>query len=455
MGEVYVAIQEPLGRKVALKLMRPGLTAAASARFEREAKSLAQTPHPNIVTLFDFGRTDSGELFMAMELLPGQSLRERQAAIGRLLTKDALKTVRDICKALDATHKAGIVHRDLKPENVMLVTVGAEEVVKVLDFGIARLQEGNDDAARITKTGYLLGTPGYMAPEMVLEGVFDDPRSDLYAVGVILWELLTSYALFSAPTPIALVMRHAQEPPPTLSAVSSPTQPPHPTLQTLVSTLLAKDRRDRFSSAQAVIDAIDALPPEACSPFAVLASPLAAAPTLMRAPAVDNARRSSADLAPHDNTLGDSRLAMATPAALTAVTPPPMPTMSSGPSAPTPSKAPSTLRTAAISALVVALLGGIALVWMGRPTPPTPVTATTPTPPEPTTPATPTTTPSPDAPPEAPERQPPDEVVAPETEPDKTPEKAPGPAPVKRPKPRPKKTPPPSPQAQPHVPDLT
>ncbi len=442
MGEVYVAIQEPLGRKVALKLMRPGLTAAASARFEREAKSLAQTPHPNIVTLFDFGRTDDGELFMAMELLPGQSLRERRAAVGRLLTKDAVRVVRDICRALDATHKAGIVHRDLKPENVMLVTVGADEVVKVLDFGIARLQESSDDAARITKTGYLLGTPGYMAPEMVLEGVFDDPRSDLYAVGVILWELLTSYALFSAPTPIALVMRHAQEPPPTLSSVSSPTQPPHPTLQTLVSTLLAKDRRERFDSAQAVIDAIDSLPPEAFQPFALLgAPPLAAAPTLVRSPAPS---RGSNDLQPHEATVGDSRMALATPAALTATTPPPSAPQLAMP----PSPSSSSVRMAAISAAVVVVIGLVVLaLWRGRDVTPAPPSVPVLAPPTPT----PTPPPAP-----VPDLVTPPAFVPPAPPTEATPTEPPSPSPARPPKPKPKPKPKPTaPPQVPHVPDLT
>jgi serine/threonine protein kinase len=276
MGEVYVAIQEPLGRQVALKLMRAGLTGAAAQRFEREAKSLAATIHPNIVTLFDYGRTEDGELFMVMELLPGMTLRAHVAMRGRLATAEALPIVVDICRALDATHRGGIVHRDLKPDNVMLVDIaGGATIVKVLDFGIARLHDVPDGDARLTQTGHLVGTPGYMAPEAVLEGVLDDPRSDLYAVGVILWEMLTNHSLFQALTPIALVMKHALEPPPTLTATLSLTTPPHPALEGLLARLLHKDRHQRFPSASAVIDAIAALPREALVPIdGVAAAPV-------------------------------------------------------------------------------------------------------------------------------------------------------------------------------------
>ena len=268
MGEVYVAIQEPLGRQVALKLMRAGLKGSSAQRFEREAKSLAAITHPNIVTLFDYGRTDDGELFMVMELLPGMTLRAHVARRGRLAPAEALPIVVDICRALEATHRGGIVHRDLKPENVMLVDVGGgATIVKVLDFGIARLHDVPDGDARLTQTGHLVGTPGYMAPETVLEGVLDDPRSDLYAVGVILWEMLTNHPLFQALTPIALVMKHALEPPPTLTATLSLTTPPHPALEELLARLLHKDRLQRFPSASAVIDAIAALPREALAPI--------------------------------------------------------------------------------------------------------------------------------------------------------------------------------------------
>ena len=270
MGDVFVAVQEPLGREVALKLMRAGLTGPAAQRFEREARSLATMSHPNIVTIYDYGRTDDGELFMAMELVRGLTLRQQLAHAGRLSPRATMAVLVDVCRALAATHAAGIVHRDLKPENVMLVDDGNNtSTAKVLDFGIARLHDpdGADDAPRLTQTGHLVGTPGYMAPETVLEAVFDDPRSDLYALGVIAWELLTDRTLFSAPTPIALVMKHALDPPPTLAATLGLTTSPHPALESLLAMLLHKDRHQRFASATAVIEAINALPPAALLPL--------------------------------------------------------------------------------------------------------------------------------------------------------------------------------------------
>ena len=361
MGEVYVAIQEPLGRQVALKLMRAGLTGAAAQRFEREAKSLAATTHPNIVTLFDYGRTDDGELFMVMELLPGMTLRAHVARRGRLAPAEALPIVVDICRALEATHRGGIVHRDLKPENVMLVDVGGgATIVKVLDFGIASLQDVPDGDARLTQTGHLVGTPGYMAPETALEGVLDDPRSDLYAVGVILWEMLTNHPLFQALTPIALVMKHALEPPPTLSATLSLTTPPHPALEGLLARLLHKDRHQRFPSASAVIDAIGALPREALVPIdgGVAAGPV---------PIVN--------IDPSAPTISQTRAPFPTPA--TPALSPPMLAASATMSTPAPPRSVMVV-AALVGALVVVVVAGALLLLRPRETP---VPVVLPTPP--------------------------------------------------------------------------
>jgi len=443
MGEVYIAVQEPLGRQVALKLMRAGLTGPAAQRFEREAKSLAATTHPNIVTLFDYGRTDDGELFMVMELLPGMTLRAHVARRGRLAPSEALPIIVDICRALEATHRGGIVHRDLKPENVMLVDVGGgAPIVKVLDFGIARLHDAPDGDARLTQTGHLVGTPGYMAPETVLEGVLDDPRSDLYAVGVILWEMLTNHSLFQAPTPIALVMKHALEPPPTLTATLSLTTPPHPALEGLLARLLHKDRHQRFASATAVIDAIHALPREALVPIdgGVAAVPGPIVNIDPSAPTITQTRSSfSTPSTPATSPVSaSSSLALAPQSS--------MPTMST----PAPFAQPASPRSVVM--VVAALLGalvvvGVALVLlMLRPaeatvaTQPAPVVAApvpvvlAPLPPPVVAPPVPTQVPTPDPTPVAP----------------------PGPtlpATMKKPRP-PIKRPPSTESTVPHVPDL-
>jgi serine/threonine protein kinase len=370
MGEVFVAVQEPLGRKVALKLMRAGLVGPAAARFEREAKSLAATVHPNIVTIFDFGRTDDGELFMAMELVPGLTLRQHLARQGRLTPDQALPIVVEICRALDATHRAGIVHRDLKPENVMLVDDVANRTVtaKVLDFGIARLHDQSssaDDAPKLTQTGHLVGTPGYMAPETVLEAVFDDPRSDLYAVGVILWELLTNSSLFSAPTPIALVMKHALDAPPTLSTTLQ--RQVHPDLEALLTRLLHKDRHQRFASAAAVIDAVAHLPDDARAPIASRARIVDIDPS---APTVAGTQAVPTPVALSSSSPSASSSSMQPAVFVTAPTDVGLPAPSSMPTAIV-ERPSSPAMAAAFGAVVVLLVIVIALLWfvLQRPVP--------------------------------------------------------------------------------------
>ena len=250
MGDVFVARQTPLMRKVALKLIRAEYAKdpRLAARFEREARALAHLSDPHVVTLLDFGVTDEGELFMAMELLEGETLRTRLHRLGALETRAALGITQQVCRGLAAAHRAGVVHRDLKPENIMLTRVasgeGSTDFVKVLDLGVARVPTGAAHQT-LTEQGKLVGTPGYMAPEMLLYGNLEEPRSDLYALGVMLFEMLTGEAPFSAATPIALVMKHAHEAPRHLDAV-------WPEVDQLVQQLLRKEPGERPPDALAV-----------------------------------------------------------------------------------------------------------------------------------------------------------------------------------------------------------
>ncbi len=197
MGVVYKARQKSLNRIVALKLLAPGRQADSgfTARFQREAQALAELNHPNIVTVYDFGQS-GGFYFLLMEFIDGVNLRQAMLA-GRFTPEQALAVVPPICEALQFAHNRGIIHRDIKPENLLIDRTGK---IKIVDFGIARILRrestdhpagaGSDPRTRLTGME-LLGTPGYMAPEQLRSPVVIDQRTDIYALGVVLYELLT------------------------------------------------------------------------------------------------------------------------------------------------------------------------------------------------------------------------------------------------------------------------
>ena len=197
MGAVYKARQRDLDRLVALKILRPGLDAdpGFAERFTREARALAQLNHPGIVTLYEFGKTSAGRYFILMEFVDGMNLRQLLAA-GRLSPREALAIVPPLCDALQYAHDRGLIHRDIKPENILIDRLGR---VKIADFGIARLaSEGRDVSPRrpsenitLTSLGETMGTPAYMAPEQHTHPASIDHRADLYALGVVFYQMLT------------------------------------------------------------------------------------------------------------------------------------------------------------------------------------------------------------------------------------------------------------------------
>src|SRR4051812_47853131 len=203
MATVYLALDRRLDREVALKVMHGHLAddQQFTARFIREARSAARLSHPGVVAVFDQGE-DDGLLYLAMEYLQGRTLREVLGELGVLTPGEALDVVEPALEALAAAHAAGIVHRDIKPENVILTDDGR---IKVADFGLARAA-----SAATSSSGVLLGTVAYLAPELVARGIAD-ARADVYASGIMLFEMLTGRQPFTGEMPAQIAFRHVHE----------------------------------------------------------------------------------------------------------------------------------------------------------------------------------------------------------------------------------------------------
>jgi tRNA A-37 threonylcarbamoyl transferase component Bud32/uncharacterized protein YdaU (DUF1376 family) len=251
MGEVYLADQPALGRQVAIKVVhaqaRESEFDELAERFRNEAKAAASLETPHIVKIFNWGELEDGTLFMAMEYLSGRTLSELIREQGTLAPELAVSIATQICTALGEAHAAGIVHRDLKPSNVMLIERGEQKnFAKVLDFGVAKL-EGSD----ITRSGMMFGTPQYMSPEQLRAEAIDG-RSDLYSLGVLLYEMLVGTLPFSSPTVVGFITAHLHDvPPPLPRSVPS-------ALAEVVMLLLSKDAKHRPADAAAVAAELEA-----------------------------------------------------------------------------------------------------------------------------------------------------------------------------------------------------
>jgi serine/threonine protein kinase len=250
VAQVYKAYHPQLDRYVAIKMLRSDLVEEEEflARFQREARSVAALRHPNIVQVFDFDIQD-GRYYMVLELLEGDTLRtvlnSYRAAGEKIPTGHMLRILLDILAGLDYAHRAGIVHRDIKPTNIML-TKGGQAVVT--DFGIAQIVGG----AQYTVSGALMGTLSYMAPEQGLTGKCD-ARSDIYSLGIIYYEMLTGQVPFDAETPLAVLMKHVNDPLPLPHRLDSNIPEP---LERVALKALAKKPENRFQSAQEMYTAL-------------------------------------------------------------------------------------------------------------------------------------------------------------------------------------------------------
>lgn len=255
MADVYKGFQPSLDRYVAIKVLHPSMVEEAEfvQRFQREAKNVARLRHPNIIQVFDYDN-QGDTYYMVMEFLDGPTLKAALEEVHRrkeeMPLQVALRIVSDVGAALAYAHEMGVVHRDVKPANIMLDRSGR---VILTDFGVAKMLTGT----KVTVTGTVLGTPAYMSPEQGM-GEPGDSRSDIYSLGVVLFELATGRLPYDADTPLAVLLKHAHDPLPLPRAVN-PDLPEE--IERVILRSLTKDPADRYQTVQAMLDDIAGLPP--------------------------------------------------------------------------------------------------------------------------------------------------------------------------------------------------
>src|SRR6478752_7390433 len=265
MGQVYLAEHVAIEKRVALKILRAEFAAKGDivTRFQQEAISASRIKHPNVLDVFDFGQLENGRFFLAMEFLEGNDLADELSRRRVLDAASGIRISMQMCRALAAAHANGVVHRDMKPENVFLQrTVDGEEIVKIVDFGIAQLRSKEAEVAetkrRLTRTGMIFGTPEYMAPEQA-SGKHADLRSDIYSVGIIMYEMFTGAVPFTGETFLGVLSKHLSEVPPAMQAVYPGLQL-SPELEAVVLRTLAKDPTHRYQTMNELAAALAATP---------------------------------------------------------------------------------------------------------------------------------------------------------------------------------------------------
>jgi len=261
MGSVYLAEHVVIEKKFALKVLAPELARRPDlvARFLQEARSASRIGHENVIDISDFGQSPDGLVYISMEFLDGKDLGEIVRNQGAMDWSQAREIVLQICRALRAAHDKGIVHRDMKPENIFLIQrEGQPHFVKILDFGIAKVMGLDPNGPRLTRTGMIFGTPEYMAPEQA-EGKDTDHRADIYAVGCILYHLMTGQTPFVAESFMTMLTKHLMEDP-VAPSQRRPDLPISAGMDALVLKALEKERDSRWQSMAELLEAVSTCP---------------------------------------------------------------------------------------------------------------------------------------------------------------------------------------------------
>ena len=259
MGTVYRATHLLIDRPVAIKVLSQRFVgdSTATLRFRREARAAGRMHHPNAVSVTDFGATSDGYLYIVMELLEGRTLRDLLAREAPLDVARTVSIMLQTCAAVSAAHDVGLIHRDLKPANIFIEQrPNTPSVVKVLDFGVAKFaveEQADDDYQTLTQVGAIIGTPRYMSPEQCSGSGNVTPASDVYSLGIILYEMLSGVVPFNAETPLAIALRHVTEPPKPLREIM-PDVPEK--LAAIAHKALAKHPNERFADANELRQAL-------------------------------------------------------------------------------------------------------------------------------------------------------------------------------------------------------